>query len=83
MGSVRHYLKGPGGELRHVVLDGGEERSAAHGSPDGRHAPRASNTTYKFHHATDEAGNVAEQYDYEGFRFKFANSAVVWELVVT
>lgn len=83
MESMKLYLEGPGQERRPVTIISAEQRrlSAVRDLPD-RFAAAGFDAEVEMKTLMDEDGNVAQQIDREGFRYRFEGSEISWSLVV-
>lgn len=82
MKGVQLYLVGPGQERRTVRRIATELADIKTMGIPIRSVPAAANTLVEVNTLADDAGNVARQVDYEGFRYKFKGSEIPWSLVV-
>ena len=81
--SMKLYLEGPGQERRPVRLISTEQKSlgAARDHPV-RGTMAGFDGKVEMNTLMDEDGNLAQQIDREGFRYKFEGSEIPWSLIV-
>lgn len=84
MKSMKLYLEGPGRERRPVKLVSTERKSlrTVSGLPPRGGKCVGMEDMVEVNTLMDEQGNLAQQIDYEGFRFKFQGSQLPWSLIV-
>jgi len=79
---IKFFLEGPGRQRRLVTLLATESRNVAKGSSDGRRVATMGLSDVCFHTMIDEQGNIAKQIDFDGYRFKFHDSNLPWDLMI-
>jgi len=79
---IKFFLEGPGRQRRLVTLLATESRNIAKGSSDGRRVATMGLSDVCFHTMVDEHGNIAKQIDFDGYRFKFRDSNLPWDLMI-
>lgn len=77
MEKVAMYLEGPGHEYRPVTL---LSVPPEHSEPETA-GLRSGITGIQIRRLVDEEGRIANQVDFDGFRFKYAGSNIPWFLV--
>ena len=82
MKGIQLYLVGPGQERRPVRLVSTELADVRSMGIPIRSGPLTGNFQVEVNMLVDDAGNLARQVDYEGFRYKFNGSEIPWSLVV-
>lgn len=82
MDKIKFFLEGPGRQLRLVTLLATESRNIVKGSSDGRRVATMGLSDVCFHTMVDEQGNIAKQVDFDGYRFKFHDSNLPWDLMI-
>lgn len=84
MKSMKLYLEGPGRERRPVKVVSTERKSLKTVSDLPLRGGKSVglDDTVEVKTLMDEEGNLAQQIDYEGFRYKFQGSQLPWSLIV-
>lgn len=82
MGSVAMFLEGPGQERRPVKVLSTEQVRLRSGATDGIRIVHPLATQIEVKTLIDADGKIASQVDFDGFRFKYKNSEIPWNLVV-
>lgn len=82
MGSVAMFLEGPGQERRPVKVLSTEQVRLRSGATDGIRIAHPLATQIEVKTLIDADGKIASQVDFDGFRFKYKNSEIPWNLVV-
>lgn len=80
MGSVAMYLEGPGQERRPVKLLSTRTMPVKPGLSDGRRITHRSGEI-EVRTLIDDEGKIANQIDFEGFKFKYRESEIQWSLL--
>jgi len=76
------FLEGPARERREVKVF---DRAVSNGRRPAVDTPRQgilNGETYVKQTLADSNGNIARQIDYDGYRYKFEDSELVWTLAV-
>lgn len=81
MASVAMYLEGPGQERRPVKILSTQSTRLRPGITDGIRIVHPSATSIEMRTLIDEEGKIANQIDFDGFRFKYRDSEIPWNLV--
>ncbi len=84
MKSMKLYLEGPGRERRAVKVISTEQRSlrTVLDVPGRRASGPGMERMVEVNTLMDEKGNLAQQIDCEGFRYRFKGSQLPWSLIV-
>lgn len=82
MGSVAMYLDGPGQKRRSVKILATEQIRVSAQSVHSRRDHQPSASEIEVRTLVDEQGNIAKQIDYDGYRFKYRDSEILWNLVL-
>ncbi len=84
MKSMKLYLEGPGRERRPVKVVSTERKSlkTVLNLPLRGAKGVVMDDMVEVNTLMDEKGNLAQQIDYEGFRYKFQGSELPWSLIV-
>ena len=84
MKSMKLYLEGPGRERRPVKVVSTEQKSfrTVLEIPGRRLAGIGTDRMVEVNTLMDEEGNLAQQIDCEGFRYRFHGSELPWSLIV-
>ena len=82
MHNIQFFLEGPGRQLRAVTLLATESKNVPKGSNDGRRVATMGLSDVCFHTMVDAQGNIAKQIDFDGYRFKFRDSNLPWDLMI-
>lgn len=81
MESVAMYLEGPGQERRPVKLLSTQPMRPRPGASDGKRIMHPKGATVEMRTLIDDQGKIAKQTDFDGFRFKYQDSDIPWNLV--
>lgn len=81
MGSVAMYLEGPGQERRPVKLLSTRTMPVKPGLSDGRRITHRSGGEIEVRTLIDDEGKIANQIDFDGFKFKYGESEILWSLL--
>jgi len=81
MGSVAMYLEGPGQERRPVKLLSTRTMPVKPGLSDGRRIAHRSSGEIEVRTLIDDEGKIANQIDFDGFKFKYRESEIQWSLL--
>jgi len=81
MGSIAMWLEGPGQERRSVKLLASRPVLTKPGLADGIHFAPSHGRDIQMRTLIDDEGKIAEQIDFDGFRFKYHDSDIPWSLV--
>jgi len=76
------FLEGPGQERRPVKVLSSEHVRLRSGATDGIRIVHPLATQIEVKTLIDADGKIASQVDFDGFRFKYKNSEIPWNLVV-
>ncbi|MGE8227264.1 MAG: hypothetical protein ACN6RK_15895 [Stenotrophomonas sp.] len=81
---MKLYLEGPGRERRPVKVVSTERKSfrTMLDVPDRRAVAAGLGRMVEVNTLMDEEGNLAQQIDSEGFRYRFSGSELPWSLIV-
>ncbi len=83
MKSMKLYLEGPGRERRPVKVVSTEQRSLRTVLDiPGKRPGGGMDRMVEVNTLMDEEGNLAQQIDCEGFRYRFNGSGLPWSLIV-
>jgi len=81
MGSVAMYLQGPGQERRPVKLLSMQPRQVRTDRVAGIRVAHGSVPDMEIRTLIDDEGRIASQVDFDGFKFKYRDSEIPWNLV--
>lgn len=82
MDQIKFFLEGPGRQRRSVSLLATESKTIAKDCTDGRRVATLGLNDTCLLTMIDEQGNIAKQIDFNGYRFKFHDSNLPWDLMI-
>lgn len=82
MDQIKFFLEGPGRQRRLVTLLATESKNIADDCTDGRRVATLGLNDAGLLTMIDEQGNIAKQIDFDGYRFKFNDSNLPWDLMI-